>query len=77
MEVLRRKKSIFNRVLCLLLCVTMVMTSIPFSANAASTKKFIKAEPQVFVPSSGEKATITFNLENKHVVNVMIMDGKK
>ncbi|HEX3022876.1 MAG TPA: cellulose binding domain-containing protein, partial [Lachnospiraceae bacterium] len=52
------------------------------SANAttkatATQTKFVKAEPEVFVPSSGEKTNIRFNLENKRVVNVYVMDGKK
>lgn len=68
-----------QRMLCCLLCLIIVVTSIPVTANAttATQRKFIKAEPQIFSPSTGENATISFNLENKHVVNVMIMDGKK
>jgi hypothetical protein len=82
MVVLKSRKGIFKRFLCLLLCVTIFTTGIPLSANAtekatATQTKFVKAEPEVFVPSSGEKTNIRFNLENKRVVNVYVMDGKK
>lgn len=64
--------------LCCFLCITIMMTGIPITSNAATTnKKFIRSEPQVFSPVTGEKAAISFNLQNNHVVNVMIMDGKQ
>ena len=81
MELLKAKKAMFKRLLCLLLCVTIVTTGIPIyssTAHAAEAQtKFVKAEPEVFVPSSGEKAKITFNLESKRSVNIYVKDGKK
>lgn len=81
MELLKAKKAMFKRALCLLLCVTIVTTGIPIytnTANAAEVQtKFVKAEPEVFVPSAGEKAKITFNLESKRSVNIYVKDGKK
>lgn len=77
------KKETFRRLLCLLLCITMVGTEIPTNdhrVSAATTQrktKFVKAEPEVFVPSAGEKTTITFNLESKRTVNIYVKDGKK
>lgn len=65
-----------QRGLSLLLCITIILTGIPIQADAAG-KKFIKAEPTVFVPSAGEKAKITFNLEKDRLMNVMIMQGDK
>jgi RHS repeat-associated protein len=61
----------------LLLCITIILTGIPFQAEAATSKKFIKAAPTVFVPSAGEQAKITFNLEKDRVMNVMIMQRGK
>ncbi|HAB62175.1 MAG TPA: hypothetical protein DCE48_16040 [Lachnospiraceae bacterium] len=81
MELLKAKKTMFKRLLCLLLCVTIVTTGIPIYSNTAyaaeAQTKFVKAEPEVFVPSSGEKANITFNLESKRSVNIYVKDGKK
>lgn len=83
MEVLKAKKELFKRLLCLLLCVSIVITGIPMYTNRANAEetqtktKFVKAEPEVFVPSGGEKATITFNLESKRNVNIYVKDGKK
>lgn len=81
MELLKAKKAMFKRALCLLLCVTIVTTGIPIysnTANAAETQtKFVKVDQEVFVPSSGEKAKITFNLESKRSVNIYVKDGKK
>ncbi|MGN6711392.1 cellulose binding domain-containing protein [Anaerocolumna jejuensis] len=69
-------KVLFKKGLSLLLCITIILTGIPFTAEAAQ-KKFIKAEPSAFVPSAGEKAKITFNLESEHVLDVKIMQKGK
>ena len=69
-----------KRLLCLLLCVAITVTGIPITINAASSKdqtKFIKAVPEVFTPSEGEKTKITFNLEKTQHVDIYIKDGKK
>ena len=74
------KNKTAKRILCWLLCVAITVTGMPISikaADKAQQTKFIKAQPEVFVPSEGEKAKITFNLENKHIVNIYIKDGKK
>ena len=69
-----------KRLLCLLLCVAITVTGIPISIKAASSQeqtKFIKAVPEVFTPSEGEKTKITFNLEKTQHVDIYIKDGKK
>ncbi|SET55925.1 cellulose binding domain-containing protein [[Clostridium] polysaccharolyticum] len=74
------KRTTARKMLCLLLCVAITVTGLPLNLKAADTDtktKFVKAEPQIFVPSEGEKADITFNLENRHPVNIYIKDGKK
>lgn len=76
------KKTTFQRILCLLLCITIITTGMPIFTQAADTAaetktKFVKAEPEVFVPSEGEKTKITFNLESRRKVNIYIKDGKK
>lgn len=70
-------KVLFKKGLSLLLCITIILTGIPFTAEAAAQKKFIKAEPSAFVPSDGENAKITFNLESEHVLDVKIMQKGK
>lgn len=82
MEVLKRKRQQVKRVLCIVLCIAMVVTGLPIqpTTSVAATQtqtKFVKADPEVFVPSEGEKATITFNLESKRSVNIYVKDGKK
>ncbi|WP_310605497.1 cellulose binding domain-containing protein [Anaerosporobacter sp.] len=75
------RNQLFKRILCLLLCVTIVTTGLPLDTKAATTQttqtKYVKADPEVFVPSAGEKAPITFNLESKRSVNIYVKDGKK
>lgn len=72
------KRGVWKRIVCCFFCFILIISELPVPVQAAvSAVKFIKAEPQVFVPALGETATIRWNLENPQVVNVMIMDGEK
>ena len=71
-------KKILLKTLSILVCMAILFTAIPFNNSvfaAEDPKKFIKAEPQLFDPSVGEKTDISWNFEIDHVADIMVMNG--
>jgi RHS repeat-associated protein len=71
-------KRVLSKGLSILICIAILFTALPlntYAATATHLDKFIKAEPQLFDPSVGEKTTISWNFEQEHITNIMVMNG--
>ncbi|BCN29431.1 cellulose binding domain-containing protein [Anaeromicropila herbilytica] len=73
----KKRRLLWNRALSILLCIVIVLTAIPMNAEAATKKKFIKVDHQLFDPSAGEQTTVSFNLEGTRTVDIKVMNQKE